>query len=92
MGTQSGIFSWSGWVTGAQVPKADGPCSLSKTHASIAKNQKVHRMKYLLFPLFFFSFFFSLKKQSCAAISVQRVRTQNKYMIENSGRFTVSQA
>lgn len=80
---------------GTQVLKANEPCSLSKTHASIAKNQKVHRTKCLLFPwcvCVFLLLLFFVKKQPCAAVSVQRVRTQNKYMIGNSGRFTVSQA
>lgn len=74
-----------------QVPKANGLCSLSKTHASTAKNEK-SAWNGVSFSVVFFFFLFFLKKHICAAISVQRVRTQNKYVIGNSERFTVSKA
>lgn len=43
-------------------------------------------------PFFFFFLNLFVKKHTCAAVFVQRVRTQNKYVIGHSGRFTVSQA
>lgn len=44
---------------------------------------------FFLFPTRFFFFNLFLKKHTCAAVFVQRVRTQNKYVIGHSGRFTV---
>lgn len=73
----------------AQVPGANRPYSLRETHASTAKNYKVQWSGLSsFFPhVFFFNLF--LKKHTCAAVFVQRVRTQNKYVIGHSGRFTV---
>lgn len=77
---------------GRRSPKPMGLVpSARHIHASTAKNQKVHGTEFLILLWFFFLFLF-LKKHICAAVSVQRVRTQNKYVIGNSGMFTVSKA
>ena len=85
-----------GWPGhGGTGPRSQQALSLRETHASTAKNQECSAVDFLRYSDTSFFFFFLnlfLKKHTCAAVFVQRVRTQNKYMIGHSGRFTVSQA
>lgn len=85
--------SWGARATGAQVPRAEGLLPQQDT-CKHSTEQKCSGMEFLLFCCgFFFPFSFSIKHtHTCAATSVQRTRTQNKYMIGNSGGFTVSGA